>query len=63
VWVLFERDPALYAGYQPRQTSLSSTERKEPVIDPVRLQQVEGLEDGIGASVTRPRRPLRPQPS
>jgi hypothetical protein len=45
--VLVERDPCRHPGQQPRQPILAPAERQRP-IDPVKLQQVEGLEDGIG---------------
>jgi hypothetical protein len=67
LWRLVERDPDLHAAQQPRQ---APAERKQTVVVPVQLQQVEGLEDGIahgldggGSRTRRRRRHRKPPPS
>jgi hypothetical protein len=48
IGVLVERYPEVHAGQQSRQAILALAERQRPIVDPVHLQEVEGLQDGIG---------------
>jgi hypothetical protein len=48
VGVLVDGDPGPHASQQPRQAILALAQRQRQQVLAVKLQQVEGLEDGIG---------------